>query len=55
MIINLPEDVATALQSQAAAQRITLQAWFEKLAAQRLARSRYTLGELLRSAVANDG
>jgi len=48
MRIDLPDDVATALQSQAAAQGITLQALFEKLATNRPARPRYTLDELMK-------
>jgi hypothetical protein len=32
MRIEVPDDIATALQSQAAAQGMSLEAWFEKLA-----------------------
>ena len=48
MRIELPDDIATALQSQAAAQGVSLEAWFEKLAALRSAKPRYTLAELMR-------
>ena len=48
MRIELPDCIATALQqSHAATQGMSLEAWFEKLAALRSAKPRYTLGELM--------
>ena len=47
MGIELPDYTSPALQrSRAAAQGMSLEAWFEKLAALRAAK-RYTLGELM--------
>jgi antitoxin component of MazEF toxin-antitoxin module len=53
MTINLPDEVVTALQSQAKAQGISLQSWFERLAVQLPAKPHYTLDELLKLCDAN--
>jgi hypothetical protein len=45
--IELSNETVTALQSQAAAEGMSLQAWFEKLAKQPSATPRYTLDELM--------
>ena len=45
--IELSDETAAALQSRAAAQGMSLQAWFEKLAKQPSANARYTLDELM--------
>lgn len=45
--IELSDETAAALQSRAAAQGMSLQAWFEKLAKQPSAKRRYTLDELM--------
>jgi antitoxin ChpS len=47
-MIELSDETISALQSQAAAQGMSLQAWFEKLAKQPLAKPRYTLDDLMR-------
>ncbi len=46
-MIALSDETVTALQSQAAAQGMSLQAWFEKLAKQPSEKPRYTLAELM--------
>jgi uncharacterized lipoprotein YddW (UPF0748 family) len=45
--IELSEETISALQTQAAAQGMSLQAWFEKLAKGPSANRRYTLNELM--------
>jgi hypothetical protein len=45
--IELSDETITALQSQAAAQGISLQEWFEKLAKHPRAKPRNTLDELM--------
>jgi antitoxin component of MazEF toxin-antitoxin module len=53
-VIQLPDDQAAALKTRAAAQGLTLEAWFEKLSGvgvptsqPGLRKSRYTLAELM--------
>jgi hypothetical protein len=45
--IELSDEAISALQSQAAAQGMSLQAWFEQLAKQPAEKPRYTLDELM--------
>lgn len=47
MRIELPDDVGAALEAQAAAQGLSLETWFKKLAEQRPSKRRYTLAELM--------
>jgi plasmid stability protein len=53
-VIELPDDQAAALRARAAAQGLTLEAWFEKLSRAEtsigqslLQKSRYSLAELM--------
>jgi antitoxin component of MazEF toxin-antitoxin module len=46
--IEVSDETAAALQSRAAAQGMSLQKWFEKLATQPSAKPRFTLDELMR-------
>lgn len=45
--IELSDETITALQSRAAAQGMSLTAWFDELARQPSAKPRYTLDELM--------
>jgi antitoxin ChpS len=45
--IELSEETITALQSEAAAEGMSLTAWLDKLAKQPSAKPRYTLDELM--------
>ena len=45
--IELSDETINALQSQAAAQGMSLQAWFEKLAKEPSAKPHYTLDQLM--------
>lgn len=45
--IELSDETIKALQSQAAAEGMTLQAWFEKLARRSAGKPHYTLDELM--------
>ena len=45
--IELSDETITALESPAAAQGMTLEAWFEKLAGQPSPKPRYTLASLM--------
>jgi antitoxin ChpS len=47
MRIDVPDDIAAALQAKAASQGMSLQAWFQKLAAQKSAKPHYSLNELI--------
>ena len=59
-VIELPDDQAAALKARAAAQGLTLEAWFEKLSRAELPvgqsrpqESRYNLAELMAQCDAN--
>lgn len=45
--IQIPDDQAEALRAKAAAEGLTLEAWFEKLSGVEPGRVRYKLSELL--------
>jgi antitoxin component of MazEF toxin-antitoxin module len=59
-VIELPDDQAAALKARAAAQGLTLEVWFEKLAGIKVPtsqpgprKSRYSLAELMAQCDAN--
>ncbi len=47
MRIEVPDDVGEALRARAAAQGLSLEKWFQKLAEQKPSKPSYTLSELI--------